>query len=347
MKRRDFLRLAAGAAGVFGVLSAIGCGKRPQTGAGTAPTPPKPSAPSSPPSPTAGKIGKNRYDPHPVDGVDVVVARAQAPVASPDDAGKLLQAALEPFGGIRAFVNQGDTVVIKPNLAWARMPEQAANTQPAVIAAVVAACREAGAGDVVVVEHTCDEAIVSFDLSGAQEICKQVNVPLVSLDNEQMYDTVPVSQGVNIHQEQIALDILDADVYINLPIAKVHGATLVTLAMKNQLGAVWRPQRYHEAKSEEEADENLHQNIADLATALRPTLNIIDATRVLLTNGPKGPGKTEQPAALVASPDIVAADAAACEFLGVSPEEVGHIRLAARAGVGRMTDLAIKRPTAA
>lgn len=254
----------------------------------------------------------------------------------------MLKACLAPFGGIEAFVQKGDTVVIKPNLAWARSPEQAANVQPATLAAVIKITQAAGASEVLVVEHTIDSAVAAFDLSGAAEVCQSLKVPLVSLDHEQMYDTVAVS-GVNIHQEQIARDILDCDCYINLACCKVHSASVVTLGLKNQMGAIWRPQNYHEAKSETEQSNNLHQNIADLATALRPTLTIIDCTRTLLTNGPKGPGKVGQPRALVVSPDMVATDAVACDFLGVKPEAVAHIRLAAKAGVGRWQNLTVKR----
>ena len=343
MRRRDFLRLAGAGIGLGGLLSALGCGKKQEA----APQPigpgpvPKPEATAA--APASGKVGKNRHDPHPVADLDAVVAVAENPAQAPDKADELLKAALEPYGGIEAFVQRGDTVVIKPNLAWSRSPEQAANTHPAVLAAVIKACKDAGASDVLVVEHTCDSAVVTFDLSGAQEVCKELGVPLVSLDQEGMYGQVEVKQGVNIHDEQIAQDILDADVYINVPVCKVHSAATVTLALKNQLGAIWRPQRYHEAKSEEEQSENLHQNIADLATALRPTLAVIDATRSLMTNGPKGPGKVENTGALVVSADFVAADAAACEFLGVDPASVAHIQIAAKAGVGRAKALKLKR----
>jgi len=340
VRRRDFLKLAAGA---LGALSAAGC-SRPAQQQGQAPTTgPTAGPPAAPGGGLAGKVGKNRHDPHPVEGLDAVLARSTEPAKALEDADAVLRAALEPFGGIEAFVQRGDNVVIKPNLAWARMPEQAANTHPAVLAAVVRACRDAGAGEVLVIEHPCDRSVVTFDMSGAQAACREIKVPLVSLDNEQLYGQVPVAKGVNITDEQVPLDLLDADVYINLPVGKVHGASVVTLGMKNQLGAVWRPQRYHESKSEEQGDDNLHQNIADLATALRPTLNIVDCAQVLLTNGPKGPGRVEAPGALVVSPDIVAVDAAVCELLSVSPDEVGHIRLAADAGLGRMRELQVKR----
>lgn len=331
MKRRDFLKCVVGAAGASS-LGILGCGRRgKEPSAGHV----QPTSGQSPASPTTGKVGRNRHTPH-FEGDPHVTA------CTGSDPSAMLKACLAPFGGIEAFVQKGDTVVIKPNLAWARSPEQAANVQPATLAAVIKITQAAGASEVLVVEHTIDSAVAAFDLSGAAEVCQSLKVPLVSLDHEQMYDTVAVS-GVNIHQEQIARDILDCDCYINLACCKVHSASVVTLGLKNQMGAIWRPQNYHEAKSETEQSNNLHQNIADLATALRPTLTIIDCTRTLLTNGPKGPGKVGQPRALVVSPDMVATDAVACDFLGVKPEAVAHIRLAAKAGVGRWQNLTVKR----
>ncbi len=324
MSRRHFIKsLLFGAA-----FAAAGCARE------SPPTPPQPSGGKQPTQakPTTEDVTVGKFKRVKPEGPDVAVGTGQ-------DAASALKSALDHYGGMEAFVSRGDTVVIKPNLAWARVPEQAANTQPAVLRAVIQACKDAGAGEVLVVEHSCDTAQVAFDLSGAAEVCKDMRVPLISLDKEAMYDTVPVRGGVNIKEEQIATDVLDCDVYINLPICKVHAAAKVTLGLKNQMGAIWRPQRYHEAKSQEEQDENLHQNIADLATALRPTVTIIDCTRVLLTNGPKGPGKVETPGAIIVSPDMVAADAVACRFLKVDPATVGHIRIAANAGVGKLEGL--------
>jgi uncharacterized protein (DUF362 family) len=340
MKRRDFLRLTVAAAGASGLLAACGCGRRAQPTGGPAPAPVG-QAPQPAPSPSAalaGKVGKNRHVPHPVEGLDVVVAKGTDPAAA-------LRAGLNPFGGLEAFVQRGDRVVIKPNLAWARLPEQAATTSPGVLEAVVKACLQAGAGEVLVIEHCCDSARAAFDLSGAQAVCQSLRVPLLSLDDEGMYEPVALAKGLNLREEQVARDLLQADVYINLPACKVHSATLVTLALKNQMGAVWNRQRYHQAASEEQQDDNLHQNIADLSTALRPTLVVIDATRLLLTNGPKGPGRTELAHTLVISPDAVAADAVACGLLKVAPEKVGHVRLAEQAGVGRARGLQVKRVT--
>jgi uncharacterized protein (DUF362 family) len=334
MRRRDFLRLVAGAAGAS-ALTALGCGRRaaePTAATGQAPTAPAP-APAA--GGIVGKVGQNRHVVHPVSGLDAVTVRGSDPAL-------MLQAGLDPFGGLAAFVHRGDAVVIKPNLAWARSPDQAANVQPAVLAALIKACQAAGAGEVLLVEHPCDSPVAAFDVSGAQQVCQDLKVRLVSLDNEKLYGQIAVP-GVNIKQTQVAQDILDCDCYINLACCKVHSASVVTLGLKNQMGTIWRPQDFHEAKSQEQQDDNLHQNIADLAGALRPTLTILDCTHALVTNGPKGPGKVVKPGALVLSPDMVAVDAVACSFLEIRPEDVRQIALASQAGVGSWQDLQVKR----
>ncbi len=343
MDRRFFLRLLAGAGSIV-ALGSSACGRRGQPTPGGAAVPPVPT-PSAGAKPTGGeavaaKVGKNRHTLRPVEGLDAVLSQGSDPAA-------MLKAGLQPYGGIEGFVHQGDAVVIKPNLAWARSPEQAANVQPALLVAIIKACRAAGAKDIVVVEHSCDSSAAAFELSGARDACKAAGVQLVAMDNESMYSQVPFAQGVNIKQDQISRDILDADVYINVPCCKVHSASVVTLAMKNQMGAIWRPQNYHEASSQFQSGGNLHQNIVDLASALRPTLVICDATHALVTNGPKGPGKVTTPKSLVISPDMVAADAVACGLMGIKPETVAHITLAEKAGLGRATGLTVKRVQAA
>ena len=335
MDRRFFLRMLAGAGSIV-ALGSSACGKRAATAIGTQAVPSGSKPPAGGATATAGKIGKNRHNPHPVDGLDCVLSQGSDPAA-------MLKAGLQPYGGIGSFVHQGDVVVLKPNLAWARSPEQAANVQPAVLVAIIKACREAGAKEILVVEHACDTAAAAFELSGARDACKSAGVQLVAIENESMYAKTPLAQGVNLKQDQISRDILDADVYINVPCCKVHSASVVTLSMKNQMGAIWRPQDYHEASSQFQSSGNLHQNIVDLASGLRPTLVICDATHALVTNGPKGPGKVTTPKSLVISPDFVAADAVACGLMGIKPETVAHITLAEKAGLGRATGLTVKR----
>ena len=307
MNRRDFLRNAilAGAG-----LSLAGCRTS--------------SAPST--SGPDGKIGRNRFQASPVNGVDLAAAKGK-PTA------QLVSAALGVFGGMAAFVKAGDRVLIKPNIGWSRTPEQAACTSPEVLAAVIAACQAAGAKEVLVADHSCDASQVCFDLSGAADVCKQAGVPLIDWSGQQVYRDVQYAKGQTIRTDQVPSDLLDCDVYINLPTLKHHSATLVTLALKNQMGAVFDRGRYHAEKGSA-GKNNLHRNIVDLATALRPTLNILDATRALKTNGPKGPGLVEELGIVCASASIVAVDAYGAHLLGHDPATIPHLVMAAEAGLG-------------
>jgi uncharacterized protein (DUF362 family) len=232
-----------------------------------------------------------------------------------------------------AFVQAGDRVLIKPNLAWARTPDQGACTSPEVLGAVIEACQEAGAKSIVVGDHTCDSAPVAFDLTGAKEVCRQTGVPLVDYASSQYYRPIRLAGGMVLRDDQAVADVLNCDVYINLPTLKHHATTQVTLALKNQMGLVRDRQRYHSARSGTEGD-NLHRNIVDLATALRPTLNILDATRALKTNGPKGPGLVEDLGLICVSPNICAVDAYGARLLGYDPATIPHIAMASQAGLG-------------
>jgi uncharacterized protein (DUF362 family) len=227
------------------------------------------------------------------------------------------------------WVQPGDRVVIKPNCAYSEPVSQGSNVHPQAIAALLDMCQAAGAGEIRVVEHTLDGAAIVFDESGLGEVCSAAGVPLLSLEHESMYREVEFSQGRQLSQDKIAREVLDADVYINVALPKVHDAAGATLTLKNQMGAIFDRLNYHRVGS-------LAQNIVDLGLALRPTLNVVEASRALLTAGPRGPGRVENPEAVVVGVDPVAVDAYACRWLEIAPEEVEHLRLAAAQGLGTM-----------
>lgn len=312
MNRRNFM-IGSILAGVGASL--FGC-RRPSS------SPPGTAAAADP----DGKIGSNRWHAGPLNGVDLAVAKSPSAAVA-------LTAALAAFGGIGAFVKSGDRVLIKPNLAWSRTPEQAACTSPEVLAAVIAACRQAGAQDIIVGDHACDSAAIAFEMSGAKAVCAAAGVELVDWSSRQLYQPAPLARGQALKDDLVPGDLLDCDVYINLPTLKVHSATAVTLALKNQMGCIFDRDKYH-AEGGGAGANNLHRNIVDLATALRPTLNILDATRALKTNGPKGPGVVEQLDTICVSPNIVALDAYGAKLLGHDPLTIPHLVMAAQAGLG-------------
>ncbi len=236
--------------------------------------------------------------------------------------------AVAGLGGIGKFVKKGKSVVIKPNIAWARAPEHAANTNPQVLAAVIRLCKKAGAGRITVVDHTCDNWQTAFDLSGAEKVCSDNKVRLVSGHNRSGYKPVKIPKGKLLKADECMREILDADCFINLPVPKVHGASGMTASMKNLMGTNWDRQSWHR--------RGLDQCIADYASAVKPDLIILDAVRVMLTGGPKGPGKTKDVGQIIAATDPVAADAYAAGLVGKDPAKIGHIVAASKLGLGQI-----------
>lgn len=320
MNRREFmLKSAVLAAGATLAGVGLSCSRQP-SGSLPGASEQRPALPSAPSVPN--KLGSNRFDPSLAGDLDLALAQGGEPA-------ELTRTALNRYGGISTWVKPGDRVVIKPNLAYGAQPAQAANVHPQVLAAVLALCQEAKVGEIIVIEHTLDTGSIAMEMSGAQEVCQAARVPLISLQHKSLYSEVALPGALNIHTNLIAEDLLNSDVYINLAVAKVHAAATVTLAVKNQLGAVWNRRPYHR-------EGDLGDNIADLAAVLRPTLNVIDATRVLMTNGPQGPGLVETPQVVIVSADPVAADAYACRYLNVDPQQVSHLRGAAERGLGNL-----------
>jgi uncharacterized protein (DUF362 family) len=261
----------------------------------------------------------------------IVVASKRSPEA-------LVRAAVDGLGGMGKFVKRGARVVVKPNMAWARKPQQAATTNPQVVAEIVRLCKAAGAGSVMVIDHVLDSPDATvLNITGLKQASEAAGAKVVSARATAMYQTVTLSRGKTLKSADVLRDIRRADVFINVPIAKVHSATTVTLGCKNLMGVVWDRGTWHRI--------GLDQCIADFAAEVKPDLTILDAVRTLLTNGPKGPGKTASPGVVVAGTDPLAVDAYGATLLDFKPEQIGHLRLAAVAGVGeiRLDHIKVKR----
>ena len=309
MNRRRFLEIA----GVASVGAAVaGC-----AGTQSAQTGPSAGAPKERP---AGQ-----------DGVVYVGKNA--------DPAKALVAAVAAAGGLKSVISPGATVALKPNAAWARSPEQAAATNPALVAQMIRLCREAGAGKVIVFEHTIDRpSQMVLGITGIAKAVGEAGGELVLASGEPDFQTLEVPRGKLLKQDTIAKTLAKADVIINMPKAKRHSQTELTLGLKNLMGCIWNRQAWH-------TGPDLSQYIADYATALPVSLTVTDASRVLLTNGPKGPGQTKDPNEVIVAFDPVAADAYACGLFDMKPADVAHIVHAAELGLGQhdMSKITVKR----
>ncbi len=248
-------------------------------------------------------------------------------VVQGDDPRLLARRAVEEMGGIRRFIARGDVVVIKPNIAWDRTPEQAANTNPDVVAELVRLCVDAGARKVVVTDIPCNEAQRCFRRSGIAAAATAEGAEVI-LPEAHRFREVDL-RGDVLRAWPVLDPFLNADKIINVPIAKHHELTGVTLAFKNWYGILGGTRaRLH---------QRIHESLADLGAFLRPTLTIIDGYRILLRNGPTG-GSLEDVAlrkTLIASTDPVAADAYAAQgWWNLAPEKLGWLQLAAKRGLG-------------
>jgi uncharacterized protein (DUF362 family) len=170
------------------------------------------------------------------------------------------------LGGMGAFVGKGQTVVVKPNIAWDRPPEMAANTNPELVARVIEACYEAGATRVYVFDHTCDEWRSCYTNSGIEQAARDANATVVPANTENYYRDVSISQGRRLKEAKEHELLQDSDVFINIPVLKQHGGASVTICMKNLMGNIWDRRFYHR--------NDLHQCITDYTTHRKPDLNI-------------------------------------------------------------------------
>ena len=257
--------------------------------------------------------------------------RQQQPVvvvAEKDKPAELVRKAIKALGGMGRFVKKGNRVLIKPNIAFARPPEGAAKTNPEVVAELVQLCFEAGAKEVIVLDYTLDPARITYEMSGIAKAAELKGARVVYVSpRDFMPVEVPKGKILSAYDVRVLKQVLDADVFINVPIAKTHGSARLTLGMKNLMGIIQDRGAWHRSG-------DLHQCIADFVTAVKPHLTVIDAIRILASGGPKGPGRVEQKDTIIASTDIVAADAYATTLFGLTPNDVPHIIKAAELGVG-------------
>jgi uncharacterized protein (DUF362 family) len=244
--------------------------------------------------------------------------------------------ALEALGGISRFVKQGQRVIIKPNMSFAKSPDFAATTHPLVVVAVARACIEAGAREVLVLDHTLQRAELCLERTGIRDACKQhvPGVHVLALQDRKFFQEIKIPQGKVLSRVEVLKDILDNAVLISVPVAKSHSATGVSLGLKGLMGLIWDRDSFH-------SQFDINQGIADLATVIRPQLTILDATRAMASGGPGGPGDVRKPNLIVAGADPVAVDSYG---VGIVPwygrnfkgHQVEHLLIAHQRGLGKI-----------
>jgi len=235
---------------------------------------------------------------------------------------------IEALGGMKAFVKPGQRVVVKPNIGWDKVPELGANTSPQLVGEIVRQAVAAGASDVIVFDHTCNNWKNSYKNSGIEAAVTEAGGKIVPGNDEADYVDRTCDAAVSMKKTKIHKELLAADVVINVPVLKNHGGAKMSAAMKNWMGVVWDRQYMHR--------NNLPQCIADSILFRKPDLTVIDAYRVMISNGPRGVNLADvvERKYQILSRDIVAADAMALKVLEYEPEKVPYIAMGEKLGIG-------------
>jgi uncharacterized protein (DUF362 family) len=240
---------------------------------------------------------------------------------------------IEELGGMKAFVKPGQKVLVKPNIGWDVPPERGGNTNPALVARIVEQALAAGAKEVYVFDHSCEDGRRCYKTSGIEAAAQTAGAKVAPAYMEGSYQRVDVANGEELIYAKVHECLLQADVLINVPVLKHHSSSMLTIGMKNLMGVVWDRGFWH--------SHSLMQCIADMATYRKPALTVVDAYRVMKRNGPRGISESDVVTmkTQLLSTDLVAADAAAAKLFGTEPKDVPFIVKAAQAGLGSM-DLA-------
>jgi uncharacterized protein (DUF362 family) len=252
---------------------------------------------------------------------DLVVARGGTP-------GQLVKASLAALGGMGKFISRGDVVVIKPNIAWDRTPEQAGNTNPEVVATVVRLCFEAGAKKVRVFDRPVNDPRRCYVQSGIGPAAGALGADVEFVDERKFKDMA--INGEALKSWPLYSEVFEADKVINIPIAKHHSRAKLTMAMKNWMGVM--------GGTRSQIHQRLEESLVDLSRVIKPTLTILDAVRVLTANGPQGGSLADVKKldTLVAGIDPVAIDSFGATLFGMKGSDLGYVTLGHQQGLGQM-----------
>ncbi len=250
-------------------------------------------------------------------------------VVTNGDPASMTRQAIELLGGMKRFVSKGDVVVVKPNIGWDRSPEQAANTNPGVVAEVVKMCLESGAKKVKVFDRSCATASRCYQNSGIRKAASEVGAEVSFVVNAG-FSKMKFPEGEVLKEWPMYKPALEADVLINVPIAKNHGLTYLTMGIKNLMGIM--------GGDRGKVHWSIDDKLADLANFVRPELTILDAYRILVKNGPTGGSlkDVQEKKTIIAGTQIATVDAYGATLFGIKPEGLKHIVKSSKLGLGEI-----------
>ncbi len=245
---------------------------------------------------------------------------------------KAVTEAINLVGGIKKYVKPGDIVVVKPNIGFNSPPELKANTDPDIVRTVVHLCFQALASKVYVFDRACNNPKLTYVTSGIPDAARSAGAKVLYVNDtgKKLYKMITIKDATFLKETTVNRYILESDVLINVPVAKTHSSAGLTIGMKNLMGIT--------GDNRSEWHWELHEAISDINMAVRSHLTIVDATNIMLKNGPTG-GSTDYLKRLdtiIASPDVVSADVETVKLFNIDPLRIEYIRRAFQKGVGKI-----------
>jgi uncharacterized protein (DUF362 family) len=251
----------------------------------------------------------------------LAVVQGESPAA-------ITKEAVAALGGMKSFVARGDKVILKPNIGWDRTPELAACTNPEVVRTLVELCFDAGAKEVTVMDNTINQAQRCYARSGIAGAAKAAGAKVPFVNTFRLKRMA--LQGQWLKEWEVFTDFVEADKLINVPIAKHHSLSRLTMGMKNWLGGI--------GGSRNQLHQRIDEAVVDLAAFFKPELTVLDAYRILVRNGPQGgrPSDIKLQKTVVAGVDPVAVDALGATFFGIKPQDLPYLEIARKRGLGEI-----------
>jgi len=241
---------------------------------------------------------------------------------------QITKEAISALGGIQRFISKGDVVMVKPNIGWDRVPKQAACTNPEVVKTIIELCLGAGAKEVKVIDNPCNPANRTYARSGIADAAKEAGAKVL-FPNPHRLKKMALN-GEWLKEWEVYTDFVEADKIINVPIAKTHSLSRLTMGMKNWLGAL--------GGNRNQLHQKLDQAMIDLAAFFKPCLSVMDGYRILIRNGPQGGRLSDAKLfkTVVAGIDYVAVDAAGATFFDIQPQDLPYLQIAHQKGLGEI-----------
>jgi len=229
---------------------------------------------------------------------------------------RMLDKLMRHLGGMEAFVKKGDSVTIKGNFFAPFPPPVTVDRR--VVAALIKAVYKAGASHVILCEavsigtkkarNTTTAAVI--DHLGVKKAAIEAGAEVLCLEDDERV-AVKIPNGVSIGEIMYPRSMLDCDVLINLPCMKTHSMTMVSLGLKNYQGILNDGQKYYADR------DDLEQKLVDVQKVRKTNLTIIDGLIAMEGNGSGESGTPHIMNMLIASDDVVAADAVTCACMGI------------------------------